>query len=300
MSATIAVITRTKNRPVLLKRAMESVANQTFREWLHVVVLDVGVTPAVEELVASFVRRDPGRYCVLHNDKPCTIEASSNRAIRETASRYVTSHDDDDAWHPDFLKKTVQFLEMEKRIPKLAGVITHAVRVVEKVENDRILTIHQEDFNTWIDCIRLFRMLAINMFPPISFVYRRDALDKVGLYREDLPPLADWEFNIRFLLHYEIGVIRERLAFYHHREADAAAEYSNSVVSELDHHVQWTAVLQNEWLRQDLAAGRVGIGAMSYLARHFEILHMQTEKLIHRDSRSKRSLLNRIFGKAQH
>jgi glycosyltransferase involved in cell wall biosynthesis len=276
---------------------MESVANQTFGDWLHVVVLDAGVTPDVEALVAGYVQRDPGRYCVLRNEKPCTIEASSNRALRETASRYVAFHDDDDAWHPDFLKKTVNFLETEKRIPKLAGVITHAVRVVEKIENDRIVTIHREDFNTWIDCIRLFRMLAFNMFPPISFVYRRDVLDTIGPYREDLPPLADWEFNIRFLLHYEIGVIRERLAFYHHRETDAAPEYSNSVVSDVDHHVLWTAVLQNEWLRQDIAAGRVGMGALSYLSQHFELLHRPIEKMFKRARRSRPGFLQRLFGR---
>ena len=38
----VAVITRTKDRPIFLKRALLSVSSQTFSDYIHVVVNDGG------------------------------------------------------------------------------------------------------------------------------------------------------------------------------------------------------------------------------------------------------------------
>ncbi|HRE18551.1 MAG TPA: glycosyltransferase family A protein, partial [Rhodocyclaceae bacterium] len=48
----VAVITRTKNRPLMLARALDSVSRQTFRDALWVIVNDGG-EPATVELIAE-------------------------------------------------------------------------------------------------------------------------------------------------------------------------------------------------------------------------------------------------------
>ncbi|WP_315717181.1 MULTISPECIES: glycosyltransferase family 2 protein [unclassified Bradyrhizobium] len=278
MDDTVAVITRTRNRPLLLPRALDSVLDQSFENWIHVVVNDGGDPATVDGLIAQRAGRYAGRCHVIHNNTSRGMEAASNQGVEASSSRYIVIHDDDDAWRPDFLSKTVAYMEANATFPKLAGVITHTERVVESIREDRIETVQRHDFNSWVKGVHLFRMLAQNMFPPISFLFRRDALVKIGPFREDLPVLGDWEFNVRFLQSFEIGVVCECLAYYHHRLPAGAVEYSNSVVDQSHQHENYSVFLRNEWLRQELNSGRTGIGTLANISWQMFLLEAWLRK----------------------
>ncbi len=108
-------------------------------------------------------------------------------------------------------------------------------------------------------------MLAQNMFPPISFLFRRDALVKIGPFREDLPVLGNWEFNVQFLQSFEIGVLGECLACYHHRLPKTRSNTGTRSTDEVKHE-NYSAFLRNEWLRQELNSGRAGIGTLANIS----------------------------------
>ncbi|MGR9051111.1 MAG: glycosyltransferase family 2 protein [Gammaproteobacteria bacterium] len=99
----VAIITRTKNRNILLRRAIESVLGQHFRNWLMVIVNDGGDAEAVDRLVAEYESQFRGRSKVIHNPNSLGMEAASNVGIKNSDSRYLVIHDDDDSWHPAFL-----------------------------------------------------------------------------------------------------------------------------------------------------------------------------------------------------
>jgi hypothetical protein len=115
--------------------------------------------------------------------------------------------------------------------------------------------------------VSLRRMLAENFFAPIAFVFEREACLEVGGFREDLPVLGDWEFNIRFLSKYEIGVIPEILARYHNRVDRRADAYASTVTAQVDKHAFYDNMLRNEWLRADIAQGKVGKGILANQVR---------------------------------
>ena len=56
--------------------------------------------------------------------------------------------------------------------------------------------------------IDLFAAGADNPYAPIAFVYRRTVHERVGLFDERFSVVGDWDFNLRFLQLFEIGVIR--------------------------------------------------------------------------------------------
>ena len=47
----VSIITRTKNRPLFLARAIKSVTTQTYTEWQHIIVNDAGNKEIVENIV---------------------------------------------------------------------------------------------------------------------------------------------------------------------------------------------------------------------------------------------------------
>lgn len=272
--AELAVITRTRDRPLLLDRAARSVLGQECPDFAHVVVNDGGDPKEVERVLMPHRPAYGERLLVLHHPEPLGMEAASNAGIRASSSRYLAIHDDDDTWAPAFVTKTLGFLGGDQG-DGFKGVVTHSDRVVEAMGNGRVRPVSREPFNAWLRQVTLYRMCACNCFPPISFVYERQALERIGPYREDLPVLGDWEFNLRFLSRFDIGVVPETLAFYHHRPDIDQGVYGNSVFSARERHVLYDAKLRNEYLRKDLEEGRQGLGHLMNLAQSFEIVHGQ-------------------------
>jgi cellulose synthase/poly-beta-1,6-N-acetylglucosamine synthase-like glycosyltransferase len=255
---------RTKDRPLLLRRALDSVTSQTYDDWVLVIVNDGGDPPPVEQLVKEYGSRLSSRCLVVHSGKSVGMEAAANIGIRAVGSEYIAIHDDDDSWHPDFLTRTVSFMEAEELPPTTGGVVTHVIRVSERIEGDRVLEESRGICNTQRG-ITLFGICSRNTIQPIGFVYRRAAFEQVGPYREDLPVLGDWEFNVRFLQLYDVAVIPEPLAHYHQRVHDRneGSIYANTVVAQADRHLRWEGMLRNAWLRKDLQSGTVGIGFLA-------------------------------------
>jgi glycosyltransferase involved in cell wall biosynthesis len=286
--ATVAVVTRTKDRPLLLRRAIRSVMQQTRRD-LHMVIVNDGGDPGpVDEVVAEHQALAEGRVSVVHHERSLGMEAASNAGITATDSTYLCIHDDDDSWHPRFLEATVASMERTGN----PGAVTDAWVVFERVEGDEVKTLDRVMFNrppaepeepgtdplgpvydpllpqrrrakrlltAHDDPTSLLAMLGYNQFPPIAFCYARRALDTVGLYDESLPVLGDWDFNVRFVSHFDIDYVPRPLAHYHHRH-DATGPMVNTIV---DGHDDVRRRLLNRYLRADLAAGRLGAG---YLA----------------------------------
>lgn len=263
--AAVAIITRTKDRPLLLRRAVESVLSQTHADWVHVIVNDGGDPAAVEQVVAPQTDRYAGRLVRVDNPQSLGMEAASNRGIAASTSRYLVIHDDDDSWAPAFLEKMTALLEASPS--PVAGAICHTVLVREAIEGENVTEKGREDFNTDLYAVSLAQMAVRNMFPPISFLFERAALEAVGSFREELPVLGDWDFNLRFLRRQEIAVLPEKLAFWHHRVAAGGANYANSSMEDgAVRHARYDTLIRNGLLRADMEAGRVDIGFLANFA----------------------------------
>lgn len=273
----VTIVTRTKNRTLLLERAIQSVLTQTYSHWNHVIVNDGGNPKAVDTLIEKFLPRYDGRVKIVHNPHSVGMEAASNIGIRTSVSDYIVIHDDDDSWQPTFLEQCIAYLEDPPATlgTPVKGVITYSMRIQEELDNDNVTIISKEPFNTWMNEISFYRLTASNTFPPISFVFSRTAIEEVGLFREDLPVLGDWDFHLRFCSKYEIGLIKETLANYHHRINIHSGDNGNSVLAGDNKHRRYENLLRNDLLRKDLTMGRCGLGLLVNIAHSFEVLHSQ-------------------------
>ncbi|HEY1085855.1 MAG TPA: glycosyltransferase family 2 protein [Candidatus Saccharimonadales bacterium] len=254
----VAVITRTKDRPKLLERALRSVHSQTFHDFMHVIINDAGDAEVVEQIVASHKQLVGDRVKIIHNKTSNGMEAASNKAIKSVDSTYIAIHDDDDTWHPDFLEKTVSHLEATGAY----GVVVRTDKVIEELQHDGSV-IHKktEQWLPDVKAINLYRQCIDNQMTPITFLYRREVFDEVGYYDESLPVCGDWDFGIRFMLKHDVEYLDPgfALANYHHRAHNPAAK-GNSSYAGNDKARYYTNLLMNKYLRQELANGQLGVG----------------------------------------
>jgi glycosyltransferase involved in cell wall biosynthesis len=264
-AAVVALITRTKNRPILLERALRSVLGQTFRDWIHVIVNDGGEVEPLQRLLAQHAEAYAGRLTLVSAEVSQGMEAASNAGIRQSDSEFILIHDDDDSLEPAFLEKTVTYLR-KAAWPDAKGVVTLTNLVHERLEGSGVRELGRSLYRHMSGCVRIADMAAVNQFAPIAFLFRREVLDEIGYYDERLPVLGDWDFNLRFLETFDIGVLPEPLANYHQRPAGASREYGNSLFEQKERHAFYDGVIRNARLRMADAQGPVGLGLMLNLA----------------------------------
>lgn len=275
----VAVITRTKDRPVLLRRAIESVLKQTCPDWIHVIVNDGGHPVLVDLLVAEYAERYRERVKVLHHPQSLGMQNASNAAIRATQSEFVTIHDDDDSWEPAFLEAGLARLDKLGADNPVQGVATHTTWVFEEMGPDgNMVELRRQDFPA-TETIKLADVAGENRFPPIAFLYRRQVHEAVGYFNEEFSVLGDWDFNLRFLCRYDIDVVPERLACWHWRQQGGGTAYGNSSTTGVAIHKAMEAKLFNHYLRRDMETGRLGLGHLMNLSRQVVGVTRQMEAL---------------------
>lgn len=251
--AKVAIITRTKDRPLFLERAVASVASQTYTDFIHVIVNDGGDKESVDRIVSTIKHPVSVFYREVSSSAPDTI---FNESIDRETSEYFVIHDDDDTWHPDFLAQTVAKLDADSG---LGAVVVRTDKVIEEVSGESIKQLKRSRWMDDLKVINLYRQCIDNQFTPIATLFRRSAYEGVGKFDNLLPVVGDWEFGVRLLQKYDAHFIDPgyALASYHHRNK---VGNSQDAVSSHDKHRYYTNLVMNKYLRQELSEGRLGVG----------------------------------------
>ena len=176
----ITVLLPTYNRAEFLPRAIRCILDQTFQEWLLIVVNDGGED--VASIVGSFP--DPRiRYLSLeHRGKAGTL----NAALKEVSTEFVAYMDDDDEVFPDHLETLYRAAEKNNsgfvfsdtwltRVDKATGEVIN-----ETVENDLDVTPEMLRVQNYINHKQI--------------LHRKSLSDAIGGYDEELPILIDFDF----------------------------------------------------------------------------------------------------------
>lgn len=293
----VAVIVRTKDRPLFLRRALRDIFDQTHSDFSVVVVNDGGDADEVDGVVAELPLEVRERVNILHREQSTGMEAASNAGIRSCDSAYIAIHDDDDLWHPEFLQRTVRHLENSFD----AGVVVRTNVRFEEVVGDDIVETRSEPCWPAFNRISLGEQLRINRAVPISFLYRRSLHEEVGYYNENLAVCGDWEFNLRVLAMHPIGFLDgEPLAFWCQRPTASGAE-ANSIFEKAEEHRHFDRMVRDNFLRDDLAKGGLGfmLQLSSLMAQQEELL-LENQRRMDRMQEELTQALRRVEDTVKH
>lgn len=95
-----------------VKRAINSILNQTFRDF-ELVICDDGSMEAFYQWLVQYCRRD-FRIVVLRNQENKGLAYALNRCLAYASGRFAARMDADDLAHPDRLWKQVSFLRRHR------------------------------------------------------------------------------------------------------------------------------------------------------------------------------------------
>lgn len=247
----VAIIMRTRDRPMFLPRALAGIAAQTWPHW-HLYIVNDGGDPVPVEAIMTRAALPPARVTTIHLPEPQDMARAVNAGLRRAREDLVAVHDDDDSWEPGYLAATAAFLA-DPAHAGFAGVSTGCTLVEERIVEGQVEEVFRHAWPHARGTVDLRRALVDLQLPPIALTFRRSAVERIGGQHERLTHLADLEFLYRLLLVGEVGFIDRPLANYHHRQRGAPGTAGNSVVEKVQERTEQLLSLRNASLRQGLA-----------------------------------------------
>ncbi len=169
----ISVIISTYNRRKQLKRAIQSVLNQSYKDF-ELIVVDDCSTDGTEEMLKKFpqveyfkTKRNSG-----HDGLP------KNIGIQKAKGDYICFLDDDDIWRRDALKVLLKYIEYSK------ADIVYADYLIDRKPG-------------WSIHFSPSLLSKQNYITMDTVIIRKKCLLEVGGFNEEIPRFKDWNLWLR-------------------------------------------------------------------------------------------------------
>ncbi len=186
----VSIIVRTKDRPKLLRKALQSIAGQTYRPIEVVLVNDGG-----RDLDAKELKGILGDVSLnyIRLEKNTGRAHAGNVGIEDAKGEYVGFLDDDDEFYPEHIETLAAFLTQSDY--KVA--YTDAEMVFRKYDVDIVEYTDEAEYVFSSRDFSFHELLLENYIPFINVLFHRDVFPCVGRLDEQLIAYEDWDFFIR-------------------------------------------------------------------------------------------------------
>ena len=214
-NAFISVITATYNRCEKIKESIECILGQSY-QYFEYIIVDDGSEDETEHVVKSF---DDPRIKYIRNSKNRGLCYSRNVGIRDASGRYVVCQDDDDFCRLDKLEKTINvFRNLSDEYGMVyCESINHLRRLEGNTEAPAIIIPDRDIPDIRKEGYIFPALLSRNFITSTAALMRKDYMEEVGLYDEELFAYEDWDIYLRISRKYEVAFVREPLYDYYRR-----------------------------------------------------------------------------------
>ena len=198
----VTVLMSVYNGQKYLREAIDSILNQTFKDF-EFLIIDDGSTDSSAEIIRSYT--DP-RIRLIRNEKNIGLTRSLNKGLKLAKGEYIARMDADDISLPERFEKQVRFLDENKNV----AVISSSVILVDSCGRE----VERWMLATDSDEIKRFFLRDQNQIAHPFSMYRKKCVEKVGMYREEFEAAQDFDLWMRMIEQYDIANIREPLGRY--------------------------------------------------------------------------------------
>lgn len=202
----VTVILPSWNRADWLKKSIDSVLEQTFRDF-ELIVVDDASTDSTQEILTSY----SGKIRSITFAKNLGVSAARNAAVKNCDSEWIAFLDSDDFWHPHKLQKQIAQTVIRAECPIHFTDeiwIRNGVRVNPKKKHQKL--------EGWI-----FKpSLELCLMSPSTVLLRRELFDVHGLFDETLPICEDYDLWLRLTAQHQVALLNEKLMTRHGGHAD--------------------------------------------------------------------------------
>ena len=201
----VSIIIPTFKRNTSLKRAINSVLNQTFNEYEIIVVDDNNEGSRYRKLNEKLMEdyKDNEKVIYIKHQKNLNGAAARNTGIKFSKSKYIAFLDDDDEYLPEKIDFQINVLE---KLDETWGAVYCGYSKYKK--NKLIST----DLNSSYGNLKIKLLLMENPIAAGStLLIRRSILNELNGFDITFLRHQDWELLMRFFKKYKIAYINQNL-----------------------------------------------------------------------------------------
>ncbi len=201
----VSVVIPTYNRAPFIRRSIDSVLRQTYRDF-EIIVADDGSTDNTKDIIFSY-----GKYVrYIHLEHRGTASAR-NAGIEASEGELIAFLDSDDYFTLENLEIKVLFLESHLATPWVYSdwqYVNLEGYEMEKGSSKFNYAEKQLVGNIFEELVK-----SRNFISPCTVLVRKSVLEDVGYFDPDIPSQEDYDLWLRISLNYPIHYIDRALAF---------------------------------------------------------------------------------------
>ena len=201
----LSVLMPAYNAEKYIGEAIESILNQTFKDFEFIIIDDCS-TDKTWEIILDYSKKDD-RIIALRNEKNLKISATLNKGIEIVKGKYIARMDADDWSYPDRLQKQHEFMEKNLEVGISGGTI--------EVCDENLKVLNKRAYNLTDEEIRK-KIFRYSPFCHPATIYKT-VLAQKNYYNLDLETAEDYDFYFRvdclcrfkysFLAHFNHQVV---------------------------------------------------------------------------------------------
>jgi len=199
----VSIILPVYNRQAYIQRAIDSVINQSYKEW-ELITIDDGSEDASASVLQSYTAQSPRIRTIYQTHQ--SLSAARNNGIKNSKGDFITFLDSDDEYKEDHLKLRIKFLNQNPDIDFLHGGVQ---------------IIGDEFVPDKYDRTKLIHLSACTI--GATFFGRKKVFTELGGFKQ-IPYSEDSEFLERVINHYKVSKVNFPTYVYHREVPDSITQ----------------------------------------------------------------------------
>lgn len=221
----VSVVIPTYNRRSTIKRAIDSVLQQTWNNYEIIIVDDCSTDDTFSFVQEQYGSLDNLIYVI--NEQNCGAGESRNIGVSYANGDYIAFHDSDDEWMPN---------KLELQMQKMSNSDSSGIAVYSTFSRQWEAGIDQWPSEAIPMEYRSGNVYPFLLLTPlvgiITLLIRKDIFIELGGFNSDLHSLEDYEFTLRLTQKYPLDYIDTILATAHESDNSVGKRNDAKIMTE--------------------------------------------------------------------
>lgn len=203
----VSIIIRTCQRPDVLRNALESVKNQTYKN-IQVVVVEDG-----ENISEDLLRNEYSdlNYVYMATNQKVGRSKAGNQALELATGEFFNFLDDDDILLPEHVEKLVNILLRDRNLAAYSNAEEIQINIKSytpyKYTIKRRVNRYHQPFNRLL-------LYTFNYIPIQCIMFHKRLFLELGGFDDKLEALEDWDLWVRYSTKTDFTYVNENTSCY--------------------------------------------------------------------------------------
>ena len=201
MQSLISVVIPVYNREATIKRSVESVLKQTYKN-IEIIIIDDGSSDGTVEVLRELEQTEETVKIFIQDHRGAN--AARNLGIEKSKGEFIAFQDSDDEWLPDKLEKQLTYMvENNFEVSYCPFFLYEDGKEIIIPENYQNSHKYEKNLLKTLKCH--------NVVSTQTLVIHRNVISDIGIFDENMPRYQDYEYVIRIVQKKRIGYVNKPL-----------------------------------------------------------------------------------------